>query len=213
MADALGFLASASDYGGYGAADGYGYESSIDCNSALGLIGLLGLIELLRDIIDDITSTRRRRSADDGVFGFLLSSFGSAVGGPPRLLQAMPAVVLPLVQSLVDVNDGLEEAPCLERAMCEANRALLQEASQGSRVDEAAGGLVASLLSQVLSKSFSDYDPERYKQALRAAEAGRKEGADCASLFPGCAELSRRHSPMRDTNFTRVLRARAGGVP
>ncbi|ROT70817.1 hypothetical protein C7M84_010883 [Penaeus vannamei] len=34
----------------------------------------------------------------------------------------MPAVVLPLVQSLVDVNDGLEEAPCLERAMCEANR-------------------------------------------------------------------------------------------
>ncbi|ROT66673.1 hypothetical protein C7M84_015292 [Penaeus vannamei] len=81
MADALGFLASASDYGGYGAADGYGYESSIDCNSALGLIGLLGLIELLRDIIDDITSTRRRRSADDGVFGFLLSSFGSAVGG------------------------------------------------------------------------------------------------------------------------------------
>ncbi|XP_037784551.1 uncharacterized protein LOC119580473 [Penaeus monodon] len=213
MADAFGLLTSASEYGGYGAADGYGYESSIDCNSALGLIGLLGLIELLRDIIDDITTKRRRRSAaDDGPFGFLLSSLGSAVGGPPRLLQAVPTVVLPLVQSLVDVNDGLEEAPCLERAMCEANRALLQEASRGNWVDEAAGGLVASLLSQVLSKSFSDYNPETYKQALRAAEAGRKEGADCARLFPGCAELSEGHSPMQDRNFTRVLRARAGGA-
>ncbi|XP_042870326.1 uncharacterized protein LOC122252112 [Penaeus japonicus] len=213
MADAFGLLGSASDYGGYGAADGYGYESSIDCNSALGLIGLLGLIELLRDIIDDITSQRRRRSAeDDSMFSYLLSSFGSAVGGPPRLLQAMPAVVLPLVQNLVDVNDGFESAPCLERAMCEANRALLQEASQGNRVDEAVGGVVASLLSQVLSKSFSDYNPERYKQALRAAEAGRKGTAECARLFPECPELRELHSPMRERNFTRVLHSRTNGV-
>ncbi|XP_071537527.1 uncharacterized protein [Panulirus ornatus] len=53
MADGYGSLAlAASQYGGYGALDGY--EKTIDCNSALGLLGLLGLIELLRHNFVDV---------------------------------------------------------------------------------------------------------------------------------------------------------------
>lgn len=205
------------EYGGQYAADGYstdfdtGYEKIIDCNSALGLIGLLGLIELLRDMLEKMTvkeEMRKRRSLSGLAFGIFQTFLGD--GRSSSLRQTLPAVLIPLLHNMVDVNDGFEDPACLERSLCEANRVLHQEESNYSFVEGTASGIVASLLSQVAAKSFTDYNPKRYLVALKAAEAGRN-GADCGAAFPKCSYLRPHHMPLSNTNFTdRVLRRMAG---
>ncbi|XP_042218879.1 uncharacterized protein LOC121864047 [Homarus americanus] len=202
--------------GGVGSASGHsgeGYkEKSIDCNSALGLIGLLGLIELLRDVIgnvikvdeNDKDETRRKRDIGEDISGLPLVSF-LAGGGAGRLLHTLPAVVLPMLHSAVDVNDGFETQECLQLSVCEANRVLLKESytNGGGALGGAVGGLVSSLLSQVVAKSFTS-DQETYLKALKAAEAGRK-GENCRKAFYGCQDLKSQHTPLEGVNVTMLV--------
>lgn len=188
-----GYMESASEYGGYGAESGYG-KMTIDCNSALGLLGLLGLIELLRDIIEQITepAKRRKRSSDsppsmmETIPGVLLPLLEEVMDGPSRMMGTIPGVLLPLLEGLVDVNDGFESEECLGRTLCDANQVLMKEAESGNSVDGVVSGLVASLMSQVTAKAFTDHQQARYELAVSAGEAGRN-GTDCQLLFPSCS--------------------------
>ncbi|KAK7067216.1 hypothetical protein SK128_019126 [Halocaridina rubra] len=112
----FGNLGLGSEYGGssvsYG--DSGGYEKSIDCNAALGLLGLLGFIELLRDIIEDLTAeeedagARRRRSfrVHDDVFKSVYSSSAVLLGdtGGHNLKEILPSVIIPLLVSALFVD-------------------------------------------------------------------------------------------------------------
>ncbi|XP_071537526.1 uncharacterized protein [Panulirus ornatus] len=212
MADGYGSLAlAASQYGGYGALDGY--EKTIDCNSALGLLGLLGLIELLRDVVENVVEEeeeeRRKRSTNSGgPSNFLVGFFRD--GGAGRLLHTLPLTLLPLLHNFVDVNDGLESPACLERSICEANHALVSESSSSDGDDalgSAVGSLVSSLMSQVVAKSFTS-DRKTYLKAMKAAEVGRRRAAACREVFHECSELKPQHSPSPGANITDILHTR-----
>ncbi|XP_068207733.1 uncharacterized protein [Palaemon carinicauda] len=192
-----------------------GYEDSIDCNAALGLIGLLGLIELLRDMIEDMTKEdapaegerrglRTRRSLGSFASGLFPTFFSDS---SPGFLQTLPVVLVPLLHSLVDANDGYVDPSCLERSLCEANHQLTEMSSSNGFVDQAASGFVASLLTKVAAKSFTSFDSKRYRSAVNAAEAGRG-GASCQLAYPKCELLKDRHRPLASANFTEYLRRR-----
>ncbi|CAL4138365.1 unnamed protein product, partial [Meganyctiphanes norvegica] len=97
---------------------------------------------------------------------------------------------------LVDANDGLESEECLGRTLCDANQVLMKEADTGNSLDGYVGGMVASLMSQVAAKAFTDHQQDRYVWAVSAGEAGRN-GTDCQLLFPQCT----RTFPTSPTHF------------
>ncbi|ROT66674.1 hypothetical protein C7M84_015293 [Penaeus vannamei] len=51
----------ATGYGEATSADGYGYMRYVDCNSALALLGFILFVDILRDIVEYITTARRRK--------------------------------------------------------------------------------------------------------------------------------------------------------
>ncbi|XP_064082075.1 uncharacterized protein LOC135198448 isoform X5 [Macrobrachium nipponense] len=163
-------------YGGYGSESGYGLScaSGYVNASAVALLAFLFLLNIVQDIVQQI-QTRKKRDADEdnGIFAFINN------GGLSTLKAGLPEIVLPL---MVDLMEAQEAPHCLQRPLCEAN---LKLASNHGIV----GKVVASLLSNVVSKAFSGDDTHKFHLALQAASAGRS-GGNCSSLFRSCGGLS-----------------------
>ncbi|XP_076031255.1 uncharacterized protein LOC143019495 [Oratosquilla oratoria] len=177
------YMAAASGYGGY--------EKTIDCNSALGLLGLLGLIELLRDIIEQITTQRRRKRDAEDPFSSPLDNMVQRVtggAGLPSLHTNLPGVLLPLIHHMMDAHDGTEDGRCLPRSLCEANHLLTKNYG-------ALGSFLATLLSEVMAKAFSGHVEETYLKATWASRQGRL-GMDCsAAVSSECDLLHPKYRP------------------
>ncbi|KAG7170799.1 hypothetical protein Hamer_G021177 [Homarus americanus] len=181
-------------YGSYGSESGYGLSCAsgyvnasavallaflfllnivqyVDCSSALAILSLILFIDVLR-----ITGGRRKREAGDenDVFSFVHN------GGLSALKEGLPEVVLPL---MVDLMEGSEAPHCLQKPLCEANAELSLRYGVVGRV-------VASLLSNVVSKAFTGDHIPNFHLALEAASAGRS-GHQCSLRFPKCSPKHR----------------------
>ncbi|XP_063586358.1 uncharacterized protein LOC134763741 [Penaeus indicus] len=190
--------ASASDYGGYGSDSGYGLScaSGYVNASAVALLAFLFLLNIVQDVIQQITSGRKRRDAEEesDVFAFVHN------GGLASLKEGLPEVVLPL---MVDLLEATEAPHCLQRPLCDAN-------AQLSLKYGVVGRMVASLLSNVMGKAFSWDDNKRFHLALEAAAAGRSEHT-CAR-FPTCSKAHKYSKDANSGNDTQEHGEDAGGL-
>ncbi|XP_071536885.1 uncharacterized protein [Panulirus ornatus] len=162
-----------SGYGGYASESGYGLScaSGYVNASAVALLAFLFLLNIVQDVVQQITGRRKREAEEESdVFSFVHN------GGLGALKEGLPEVVLPLMVELVD---GAGAAHCLQRPLCEANAELTVRYGVVGRV-------VASLLSNVVSKAFSGDDLHHFHQALEASSAGRA-GLQCSDRFPRCS--------------------------
>ena len=79
--------------------------------------------------------------------------------------------------------------------MCEASNAFVHgdPSLKDDLISSSLMTSVASLLTDVLAKSFTDYHPEKYKRASEASQAGIN-GTDCSVAYPKCS-LDPLHRP------------------
>ncbi|XP_042218859.1 uncharacterized protein LOC121864031 isoform X4 [Homarus americanus] len=165
-------------YGSYGSESGYGLScaSGYVNASAVALLAFLFLLNIVQDVVQQITGGRRKREAGDenDVFSFVHN------GGLSALKEGLPEVVLPL---MVDLMEGSEAPHCLQKPLCEANAELSLRYGVVGRV-------VASLLSNVVSKAFTGDHIPNFHLALEAASAGRS-GHQCSLRFPKCSPKHR----------------------
>nr|XP_053646623.1 uncharacterized protein LOC128698429 [Cherax quadricarinatus] len=172
-----------SDYGSYGSESGYGLSCSSGYvnASAVALLAFLFLLNIVQDVVQQITAGRRKREAEDEakneVFDFVYN------GGLSALKEDLPQIVLPL---MVDLMEASEVPSCMERPLCEANKAL-------SIRHGVVGRVLASLISNVVGKAFTGDDHSKFRQVLEAASDGRSRH-DCTVRSPGC--FGRTSSPL-----------------
>ncbi|XP_069937019.1 uncharacterized protein, partial [Cherax quadricarinatus] len=145
------------------------------------LVHLVHLPIISQDVVQQITAGRRKREAEDDakneVFDFVYN------GGLSALKEDLPQIVLPL---MVDLMEASEVPSCMERPLCEANKAL-------SIRHGVVGRVLASLISNVVGKAFTGDDHSKFRQVLEAASDGRSRH-DCTVRSPGC--FGRTSSPL-----------------
>ncbi|KAK8406156.1 hypothetical protein O3P69_007108 [Scylla paramamosain] len=169
------------------AASGYGVSRYVDCNSALALLGFILFVDILRDIIEDVTTPeegarglRRRRWAArqgerDSVSGEPDILTFVSEGGDDHLYNILPSLLPPLM-------DGAwhrEGEDCARRRVCEMNRALATEYGVSGRIF---GTLLSNLVNRA---SYGEHSA-----MLEAAREGRRGEGTCASAFPACQTLT-----------------------
>lgn len=162
---------------------GHGYGKHIDCNSALALIGFILFIDILRDIIADLPDTGRKKRD--------VAPWEASLAEVHRSPFAAPLLSGAVVDDLVTTTPGLlavmgteqlgegAPGPCAHRELCE--RGTVFAARHG-----AAGRLLYTLYSNVLSRGFSGGDQSLEGTLVEAARAGRT-GQDCGARYPGCS--------------------------
>ncbi|XP_050711592.1 uncharacterized protein LOC126995758 [Eriocheir sinensis] len=169
----MSFGSARSGYGEAMAASGYGVSRYVDCNSALALIGFILFVDILRDIIEDVTTPppmRRRKRwvggwwAEPDILTFI------SEGGSDHLYDALPRLLPPLLENWWD-----GDVDCVQTRICETNRALTLEYGVAGRVF---GTLFSNVMSRVL--------PGETSAILEAAKEGRRSDQTCASAFPAC---------------------------
>ncbi|KAF2365810.1 hypothetical protein FHG87_003430 [Trinorchestia longiramus] len=158
--DLLG-AASSTGYGGYGSESGYGLTctSGYVNASAVALLAFLFLLNIVQDVITQITTNRRKRSAGDEMSPldqFLVD------GGVAALYEDLPTVLLPLMVNLADAN----HSACVQRPLCEANLHL-------SLTYGPVGRVVGYLVSNMAAKTFSGARALHFDRAMNAAASGR----------------------------------------
>ncbi|XP_042870340.1 uncharacterized protein LOC122252120 [Penaeus japonicus] len=191
----------ATGYGEATSADGYGYMRYVDCNSALALLGFILFVDILRDIVEYITTAKRRRRwaspesewlggrPDTDILTFITD------GGVEDLHQRVPEIVVPLLEGLWELSDPEEPRDCLQQSVCQANTVLARDYGGAGRV-------IATLLSNVASRVFSGSDPKAMREALEAARTGRRRREACEVAYPSCPGLLPRHQQQRYSNVT-----------
>ncbi|XP_037783895.1 uncharacterized protein LOC119580064 [Penaeus monodon] len=191
----------ATGYGEAVSADGYGYMRYVDCNSALALLGFILFVDILRDIVEYVTTGRRRRRwapsggawaggrPEAGLLDFI------AGGGVERLQQRLPGIVVPLLEGWWELSDPEEPRGCLQQSVCQANAVLARDYGGAGRV-------IATLISNVGSRVFSGSDPLAMRGTLDAARTGRRRREACEVAFPSCPGLRPRHQQQRYSNAT-----------
>ncbi|XP_069980940.1 uncharacterized protein [Penaeus vannamei] len=201
----------ATGYGEATSADGYGYMRYVDCNSALALLGFILFVDILRDIVEYITTARRRkRWAPSGspwaegrpeadILDFI------ADGGVEDLQQRLPGIVVPLLEGWWEPDDPEEPRGCFQRSVCQANAVLAREYGGAGRV-------IATLMSNVGSRLLSGSDPQAVRETLDAARTGRRRRESCEAAFPSCPGLRPRHLQQRHFNATWPLDATPSGA-
>ncbi|KAF2365816.1 hypothetical protein FHG87_003436, partial [Trinorchestia longiramus] len=132
--------------------------SYIDCNSALALLSFILFIDLLRDIVQQITSANAATATaksyltptfetDSGSEPYSMLEF-IQMGGADGLYEELPHILLPLLSSLSESTDEQRAPPCLAAPLCSANVELVHRFGEMGRI-------LGSLLSNVLAKAFT----------------------------------------------------------
>ncbi|XP_042218858.1 uncharacterized protein LOC121864031 isoform X3 [Homarus americanus] len=172
-------------YGSYGSESGYGYSLTkyVDCSSALAILSLILFIDVLRDVVQQLTNSnrRRRRGAQfDPQLEeeHLLMQFISD-GGVEALVGDLPHVIVPLMSHMSEATQEDTETTntCLQRPLCDANAALAGRHG-------ALGRILGALFSNVVTKGFIGADSSRYHLALDASRWGRLSGTNCQLAYP-----------------------------
>ncbi|XP_047735630.1 uncharacterized protein LOC125177619 [Hyalella azteca] len=138
----------------------------------LALFGLLLFINILRDSIDDLSTTtpevgrrRRRQASSEETFS------PAGEGGLTFLTQD-------LLHKLPQILDASAAPGCAERLTCDVNSALVRGGQRHGR-------LVAALTTNVLSDALSAGAGVEAAALQRAGREGRL-GADCSLVYPSC---------------------------
>ncbi|KAK7067214.1 hypothetical protein SK128_019124 [Halocaridina rubra] len=177
--------ASPSEYGGYASESGYGLScaSGYVNASAVALLAFLFLLNIVQDVVQQITGGRKKREENDNsdVFSFVSN------GGLSALKEGLPQVVLPLMVELLDAS---ESPHCFQRPLCESNFQLTNQYG-------VVGKVVASLLSNVVSKAFTGDDTKKFHLALEASSVGRSSG-NCSKKYPSCHSISKQQAHQKE---------------
>ncbi|XP_066951873.1 uncharacterized protein [Macrobrachium rosenbergii] len=185
---------------------GYGYHRYVDCNSALAVIGFILFVDILRDFIETIIekeeeeeegrgaggARKRRWAPDDEVSAnFWLPreeqepdvlEFVSE-DGPQHLFRSLPKILPPVLDGWMKQNKTKHHTQCFQQSICQANFVLARDYG-------AAGRIIATLLSNVVSHAFRGSEEEGLLEAtLRAARTGRRR-SHCLHAYPGCHDRS-----------------------
>ncbi|XP_046446464.1 calpain small subunit 1-like isoform X1 [Daphnia pulex] len=164
-----------ASYGGHG---GGGYGHGSNGSNAVALLGLLLLINLLRDILNQITTTaasgRKKKSIQDP-FREWFSNLGQ--GGIQTLNYEIVATVLPLLSEFTEHGDNKRPLVCAQRSICLANRRLTSNYGQMGKV-------FGKLSSEAVLEHFqsSSYPEGTFTEA---AAHGRNL-ADCHKIYSQC---------------------------
>ncbi|XP_047735623.1 uncharacterized protein LOC125177616 [Hyalella azteca] len=205
-------------------ASGYGYVHYIDCNSALALLSFILFIDLLRDIVQQITTAtttaapRRRRSrslADYNAVNSNNSNFNMnfghdsnlhsefernsvlefiQMGGADGLYEELPHILLPLITSLSESSDGQHPTPCLSAPLCDANAALVRRFGEVGRI-------IGSLLSNVLAKAFTGGRVLAMQKVQEASRKGRQL-LSCDNYFTRCKNSRPKYQLVHHANLS-----------
>ncbi|XP_057371976.1 glycine, alanine and asparagine-rich protein-like isoform X2 [Daphnia carinata] len=170
----------ASYGGGYGHGGGGGYgQGGSNGSNAVALLGLMLLINLLRDILNQITTTtaaatgRKKRAISDP-FQEWFTNLGQ--GGIQTLTYEVAATILPLLNDFTEHHDLQRPLVCFQRSVCSANRRLVSNYGQ-------LGKVFGKLGSEAVLERFQSFYPEG--TFTEAAIHGRNL-ADCYKIYNEC---------------------------
>jgi len=179
----------ATGYGEYASASssGYGHMRYVDCNSALALLGFILFVDILRDVIEYITDTARRKkrwalgsAKDSDVLSFIMD------GGADHLYDQLPDILMSLMETSwkYDVSD--EGLQCMQHNFCTANYDLADNYGKAGRV-------FGTLISNVVSRAVSSGSTSHLQSMLAAAKTGRR-GEDCSNKFSTCPHINNKYT-------------------
>ncbi|XP_076032889.1 uncharacterized protein LOC143020375 isoform X2 [Oratosquilla oratoria] len=178
----------------------------VDCNSALALLGFVLFVDLLRDIVETVTTNnakRRRKkrwisTSDDVAIPEMLTFISD--GGLQGLEDDLPVVFSDLINTRFKANitekeTNLQGNPtdCMQQQLCSANAHLA--GNYGT-----IGAVLAMLTSNLFAQSLpqSSLENHTYSEAkeitsqhsmlLNAAKQGRL-GENCTVVFPSCSSM------------------------
>jgi len=189
-------MSSDIGYGEYASASGYGQTRYVDCNSALALLGFILFVDILRDVIEYITTAGKRKkrwvlgaAKDSDVLSFIMD------GGADHLYEQLPNMLVSLLETSWKFDISDEGLQCMQHNFCTANYDLADNYGKAGRV-------FGTLLSNVVSRAVSSGSNNHLQSMLAAAKTGRR-GEDCSDKFSNCPHINNIYYTHKLYNQTR----------